>query len=60
MGGAGNISTQLYHAIYYMYLDDNGNSISTGRFGASSHIQLINSPLSSVKCDRPTFSIVQE
>ena len=38
----------------------NGNSISAGRFGASSHMQLMNSPLSYVECDRPTFSIVQE
>ena len=46
--------------IYYVYLDNDGNSKAAGGFDASSDMQPMNSPRPSVKCDRTTFSIVQE
>jgi len=46
--------------IYYVYLDDDGNSKSASRFDASSDMQPLNNPRPSVECDRTTFSVVQE
>ena len=56
----GNISTQVIAclATTYMYVDDDGKS--AGQVGASSGMQPMNSPLSSVEWEMPTFSIVEE
>ena len=44
-----------------MYLEDNDSGKSTDHLGdISSDKQPINNPSSSLECDRPTFSIVQE
>ena len=40
---------------YYIYLDDDGSNKSAGQASAWSDMQPVNSPLSSVECETPTF-----